>query len=231
MREVLVLCEGHTEREFCNSVIAPYFANMGVNFKGTMVGSPQRKQGGVRNWSVYRNELIRLAKERNGRHVGVLVDYFRMPHSWPGRNTAPARLITERGLHVEEELFDDLSSEIGEYFHPCVQLHEFESLLFVDPESTAQALSVVATSAFSSERLSQKLSSIKSEFLENVEMINDSPETAPSKRISQVVPNYDKVAWGLLAIKGVGLSRLRDQCSWLNRWLERIESLRLDFQT
>lgn len=225
MREVLVLCEGHTEREFCNSVLAPYFGNMGVNFKGTIAGSPQKKQGGVRNWPVYRNELIRLAKERKDRHVGVLVDYYRMPHSWPGRDSTSDRPITERGIHVEEALLDDLGSEVGEYFHPCVQLHEFESLLFVDPESTAQALSVVAASASSSERLSQALSSIKAEFEDNVEMIDDSPETAPSKRISGIVPNYDKVAWGVLAIKEVGLSSLRDQCPWLKRWLERMESL------
>jgi hypothetical protein len=36
MREVLVLCEGHTEREFCNSVIAPYFRPLS---KGSKMGS------------------------------------------------------------------------------------------------------------------------------------------------------------------------------------------------
>ncbi len=225
MHEVLVLCEGHTEREFCNSVIAPYLVNMGVIFKGTMVGRPQRKQGGVQGWPVYRNELIRLAKERKDRHVGVLVDYFRMPHSWPGRDTAPDRHITERGLHVEKALLNDLGPNLGEYFHPCVQLHEFESLLFVEPECTAKALSVVTASAFSSEKLSQRLSNIKDKFEDNVEMIDDSPENAPSKLISRIVPNYDKVGWGVFAVKKVGLSSLRTQCQWLNRWLERMESL------
>lgn len=30
MLDVLVLCEGRTEREFCKSVVAPYIASRGV---------------------------------------------------------------------------------------------------------------------------------------------------------------------------------------------------------
>ena len=224
MHEVLVLCEGHTEREFCKRVIAPYLAHMGVGLKGTMVGNPQKKQGGVQGWPVYRKELIRLARERKDRHLAVLVDYFRMPHSWPGRETAPERPITERGLHVENALLEDLGQELDEYFHPCVQLHEFESLLFVDPERTAKTLSVT-TPELSPEKLSQTLSSIKAQCEGNVEKINNTPEKAPSKRISEVVPNYDKVAWGIFAVEEAGLDSLRTECPWLDRWLERMESL------
>jgi len=89
MLDVLVLCEGYTEREFCRSVVAPYIASPGVAVQGTLAGRQQQKRVGVRNCSAYRKELIRLARQRTGRHVSLLIDYFRMPHSWPGRSAHP----------------------------------------------------------------------------------------------------------------------------------------------
>ncbi len=216
MREVLVLCEGHTEREFCRSVLAEYVANnYGIALSGTLVGKPQRKHGGIRDWSVYREELLRLAKVRADRVVGVLVDYYAMPHSWPGRSEAANQPCTQRGEYIERRLRDDLQPELGTRFGPCVQLHEFESLLFVDPDTTA--LSIGTSSTW--------LSKIKADFGGNVEEIDDSPETAPSERIVGVFPGYDKVAWGVTAVKDVGLDTLRAGCPWLDRWLQRLSSL------
>src|SRR5688500_4191652 len=104
MLDLLVLCEGQTEREFCRLVVAPHVAAAGVALAGTLVGKPQRKQGGIRDWPIYRAELIRLAKGRDDRHVGVLVDYYAMPDTWPGRHTSRALPPLDRGLHVEQSL-------------------------------------------------------------------------------------------------------------------------------
>lgn len=223
MRDVLVLCEGQTEREFCRSVLAEYVAPYGVGMTGTLVGKPQRKRGGIRDWQAYRGELLRLAKERTDRVVGVLVDFYAMPNSWPGRSEATNRPPTQRGEHVEKRLREDLEPEIGPRFEPCVQLHEFESLLFVDPDTTA--LSIAIGGWLSPEYGAKQLSSIKAEFGGDVEEIDDSPETAPSKRISAVFRGYDKVAWGVTAVKDVGIEALRQECPWLDRWLTRLQSL------
>lgn len=223
MRDVLVLCEGQTEREFCRSVLAEYMAAHGVALAGTLVGKPQRKQGGVQEWPVYRKELLRLAKERADRHVGVMVDYYAMPHSWPGRSEAAKQPPDQRGEYVETRLREDLEPEIGPRFEPCVQLHEFESLLFVDPDTTALSIAVGGWS--SPEYGAKQLSKIKAEFGDDVEKIDDSPETAPSKRIVGVFRGYDKVFWGVTAVKDVGLEALRAGCPWLDRWLGRLQSI------
>ncbi len=224
MLDVLVLCEGHTEREFCKSVVAPYIASRGVAVQGTLAGRPQQKRGGVKNWSAYRKELIRLARQRTGRHVSLLIYYFRMPHSWPGRDDASKQPLSSRGRYVEEALIDDLP-ELGGLFHPCVQLHEFESLLFVDPETTARVIQSVTGMTVSSQKITRELEEIKSSFAGQVEIIDDSPENAPSMRIIQLVSNYDKVACGVLTVQEVGLSTLRSKCPWLDRWLHRLENL------
>ncbi|MGH7244748.1 MAG: DUF4276 family protein [Phycisphaerales bacterium] len=223
MREVLVLCEGVTEREFCRSVIGPYLSAKGILLSGTLQGTPQRKRGGVRSWPSYRNEILRLASEHAARHVAVLVDYYGLPSTWPGRAGATSQRPENRGALVEDALWKDLELEIGTRFHPCVQLHEYESLLFVDPELSALSLAIGGGS-MSYDVLASNLSRIKSRCGGLVEGINDSPENAPSKRLLKLIPGYDKVAWGVTAAADVEVPALREGCPWLNRWLSRLEA-------
>jgi len=42
VHEILVLCEGHTEREFCRAIIAPAIAHFGIALAGTIVGVVDR---------------------------------------------------------------------------------------------------------------------------------------------------------------------------------------------
>ena len=224
MHEVLIICEGHTEREFCKAVVAQSLHSKGVSLSGTLVGKPHKKRGGISPWPVYRQEILRLARERDDRSVGVLVDYYAMPSSWPGRPTAPGKALADRAKHIEDELCIDLNSELGDRFIPCVQLHEFESLLFVDTEATS--LTIAAGSGLTThDYLADQLNKIRSECNNNVEAINDSPTTAPSKRLIKLCPSYDKVAWGVLSAKEAGIDTLRDGCQWLDRWLNALESL------
>ncbi len=222
MLDVLVLCEGQTEREFCNSLLSPYLAQRGIELRATLRGKPQQKRGGICQWHVYQRELLRLAKERTNRHVAVLVDYYKMDDTWPGRQEASAKKPDERGLFVEVALRKAMDSQLGLRFHPCVALHEFESLMFVSPDITANTLAS-AGSYCNSGILAQKLAGIVETFHGLVEMINDSEETAPSKRLQQLVPYYDKVAYGTLVAKAVGIDVLRRGCPWLNRWLDVLE--------
>lgn len=211
MLDVLVLCEGQTEREFCRNVIAPHVAASGIELAGTLAGKPQRKRGGVRPWSVYRGELLRLAEQHSDRHVAVLVDYYAMPDSWPGRQNSRTIPIAQRGSHVEEMLKNHVRNDLTGRFHPCVQLHEFESLLFVDPEIAALSIAV-GGGATNYELIAEQMAAIKTQCGSLVEHINDGPDTAPSKRLSKLMPGYDKVAWGVTAAADVELSTLRAGC-------------------
>jgi hypothetical protein len=225
MREVIVLCEGKSEQLFCRTVVTPHLHEQGVDVRPRLGGKPGRtRHGGIAHWPVFKGELIKLAKERADRHVSVLVDYYGMPLNWPGRREASSKPVSERGSHVEEQLRADWPDEFADRFIPCVQLHEFESLLFVDPEVTA--LSIAFATGVERPRVVGELARIKRECGGDVERIDDAPETTPSHLLRELIPGYIKVAWGVPAAGEIGIEALRNGCAWLNRWLRALEALR-----
>jgi hypothetical protein len=56
------------------------------------------------------------------------------------------------------------------------------------------------------------------------ELVNDGPDTAPSKRLVKYRPRYSKTNDGPLAIADLGLDRLRELCPHLDRWLEALDA-------
>ena len=68
-----------------------------------------------------------------------------------------------------------------------------------------------------------RLRGVRSQF-DTPEDINDDRDTAPSKRISQVVP-YDKAADGPVVAARVGLEKMRSTCPRFGKWLEQLEAL------
>jgi len=58
-----------------------------------------------------------------------------------------------------------------------------------------------------------------------LKVINDSPESSPSKRILKLIPDYDKSNIGPLIVEKIGLEKLRSECRHFNRWLTQIENL------
>ena len=59
------------------------------------------------------------------------------------------------------------------------------------------------------------------------ELIDDGPETAPSKRIIRVIPEYErrKALAGPLIAARIGLDVIRGKCRHFHKWLEKIEAL------
>jgi hypothetical protein len=54
------------------------------------------------------------------------------------------------------------------------------------------------------------------------EDIDDGQATAPSKRIVDLLPDYTKTVAGILIVKRIGLTVLRDECPHFNEWIEKI---------
>ncbi len=57
------------------------------------------------------------------------------------------------------------------------------------------------------------------------EDINEGPQTAPSKRILEFIPEYAKAQVGPLAAKAIGVEKLRQHCPHFNEWLASLEQL------
>lgn len=95
-------------------------------------------------------------------------------------------------------------------------MHEFEGLLFSDCAGFSRGVG--------RERLEPSLQAIRDRF-PTPEDINDSAITAPSKRVQDLIPGYEKPLLGTLAALEIGLSSIRQECPHFNGWLKRLESL------
>ena len=114
-----------------------------------------------------------------------------------------------------------LGKDIGfERFIPYVQLHEFESLLLVDP-TVLKKMFIEQTNAV--DELAREISETGCP----AEHINDGEETRPSGRISRHLPAYaaSKVVAGTDAAGGIGLDRLAAACPHFGAWVQRLEKL------
>ena len=122
---------------------------------------------------------------------------------------------------MENAILDDIDSGMGgrfdrERFVPFVVMHEFEGLLFSD--------CAAFTRGINRPELEPSFSIIRAQFT-SPEDINDSPITAPSKRIAGLFPGYRKPFHGVLAVQEIGLHRIRVECGHFDMWLKRLESL------
>lgn len=54
MKQLIIICEGQTEQEFCNKILQPYFIQ-----KQVLVHAPLIKKsgGGIVRWSVLRKQI------------------------------------------------------------------------------------------------------------------------------------------------------------------------------
>ncbi len=116
---------------------------------------------------------------------------------------------------------EDLRYQIGAGFNdkrfvPYLMMHEFEALLFSDCAKFCIAI----------ERpdVQTQLQEIQNQF-STPEHINDSKETAPSKRIMSLVEGYEKVLMGTRGVRVIGLEKIRAECPHFSNWLSRLESL------
>ena len=147
-----------------------------------------------------------------------MVDYYALPQSgpqaWPGRAASASADV------VEDALRESIASRMGGGFDrgrflPLVMMHEFEAMLFSDCEAFGRAIG--------RPDLVLDFQAIRNSF-ENPEDIDDSPETAPSKRIEALFPAYQKVLMGSLAALEIGLDHIRAECPHFRGWLERLEA-------
>lgn len=105
------------------------------------------------------------------------------------------------------------------YVLPYVQMHEFEALLFSDIEQFEWVQDVW------SDQTRKQLQAIRDAFA-SPEQINDSPQTAPSKRILAVFAKggFSKVEHGPLIAEAIGLEKMRSQCPAFHAWLSALEA-------
>jgi hypothetical protein len=151
----------------------------------------------------------------------TMIDYYALPQSgekaWPGRAHAKTLPVPDRGAHVQAALLDDLARDVDRRrFVPFVVVHEFEGLLFSDCAAFAESIG--------RHDLAAAFQMIRDAF-ETPEHIDDSPTTAPSKRVEDLVPEYQKPLFGSVAASVIGLRTIRAECPHFASWLNHLETI------
>jgi hypothetical protein len=219
MVRVHVLVEGQAEETFAREVLLPYFAQYEIYLFPRRLGKPGHKSG-VCKYPLAQREILLTLKQEVQTFCTTMFDYYAMPPDWPKRKEARRKPFAERSAMVEDAMLADISSQLGARFNssrfiPYVQMHEFEALLFSDPKALADGLKLANDAA---------VQSIRDQF-HCPEEINDSCQTAPSKRIKSLNRGYDKVLQGVLISKKIGLNVMRAQCPHFKEWVGKLETL------
>jgi len=225
---LLIHVEGQTEETFVNEILRDHLLNHGyMSVSARLVGNARlrKNRGGIRAWSSVRKDIIRHLREDLGAVATLMVDYYALPQTgeraWPGRSGAEHLSSVEKAKKVESALLEDLASHYGTDFRlkrflPFVLMYEFEGLLFSDCISFARGIG--------QEPLQTALADIRNDFA-TPEDINDSAETAPSKRIEALLNSYEKPLHGVLAAMEIGLDSIRAECPHFAEWLSILEGL------
>ncbi|MDE5562474.1 MAG: DUF4276 family protein [Clostridiales bacterium] len=208
-----IYCEGQTEESFVKSLLAPHFLNYNIYtipiICRTKEGPNSIHKGGIVDYTKAVKEIRRLCYQHQQEYVTSFIDYYGL-HNLPPITATNNKysLIAS----IEQQFMTDVSNN---NFIPYISLHEFESLLFSDPN----AFSYLSTTAVS------MLKKILEDFDNNPEMINNSVTTAPSKRIQNLIANYGKVTDGNMIANSITLNVIRQKCIHFNNWLSILEKI------
>jgi len=227
MARLLVHVEGETEETFVNEILSGHLVAHGYEgVSARLLGNARQRsqRGGIRSWISARKDIVNHLKGDRRCIATTMVDYYGLPRSddraWPGRAQAAALPVDEKALRVEQALLDDVIAAMGgDYpsrFVPFVVMHEFEALLFSDCAAFARAIGLP--------NLEGSLREIRDQF-GTPEEIDDSPATAPSKRVVALIPRYIKPLFGVAAASEIGLEKIRAACPHFRSWLARLEAL------
>lgn len=218
IKRIIIICEGPTEKEFCTDVLQPFFTPKNVQLQLPLI---KKSGGGIVAWPVIKKQIESHLKSDTTAIVTTLIDYYGIyeKHEYPSWTIAhqnPHK--TERMDILEQGMLNDIADDIRFRFIPYIQLHEFEGLLFTD-------LNVFNRNFLPQEFHDKpKFTEIFSQFT-NPEDINDSPTTAPSKRLLKHIKGYNKIVYGSILAQETGLQQIRTKCPRFNNWVTKIESL------
>lgn len=220
MTDVYIICEGPTEVRFVKNVLAPSMGIRSVFLHPVTIGGQRSKGGNVTFDRLSKNVRRQLYNNRHS-YCSTLVDFYGLDSEFPSVEIASTKSdLSAKANAVVEGFVAALGGTVDQdplqRFIPYVQMHEFEALLFSDPAAFAAAVGQAKSSS--------DFATIRAEF-ETPEHIDDSPDSAPSKRILKLVPGYEKPLMGEIATKAIGLPKIRQECPLFDAWLKTLESL------
>ena len=218
--EIIAVVEGKTEQLFINKIVAPYLGYKGIGMKATQISKPGQKGGDVK-FSRVQKDISNHLKQRKDTYVTTFVDFYGLKE-WPGldkveKGAKPQKIaetINNATLVGLKTLYPKL--QIDTRFIPFIAIHEFEALLFCDSDILSNHLN----------SNNSHIQKVLDKF-PNPEYINNSPQTAPSKRLDEwcKYKKFPKTTLGIQIAVDIGVEKMREKCPLFDTWLKTIERL------
>lgn len=230
MKRLHFLVEGPTEREFVDSVLVDHFVAKGIYCDARVVttshdwSSGRVYKGGIVSYSRVKNEIVNSIRQDcgPGSYFTTSFDLYGLPTDFPGMSGSMPTDHKRLAECIESALLSDIKSalpsvDVPSIFVPNVLCHEFEALVLSD-------VSKLANYYFDRKDAIADLSRQVDE-VGDPELVDSGVESAPSKRILRVIPEYDKSTAGALIALDIGLQSLRARCARFNAWITRLEAI------
>ncbi|MDR1827397.1 MAG: DUF4276 family protein [Methylobacteriaceae bacterium] len=215
-----IIVEGRSEEGFVHSTLRDHLGTFGISTdaRRVLTGRDRRSgtkhKGGLINWAHAKNDILSWIREddHNDCRFTTMFDLYGLPDDFPGYRAAHAGAAPyQRVKMLEQEMADAIDDR---RFIPYIQLHEFEALVFADPQ---KLLMEYPRRGSSIQALVKTVGDLAPE------LIDENPETAPSKRILSHIPEYGKARSGPSVTSLIGLPTLRRKCPHFDEWVTRLE--------
>lgn len=213
MRAVYIIVEGQTEEEFVYTSLRPYLNNYGIyDVRAILVETSPGHKGGDLKFHRFKRNIENLLSRENDVLITSLIDFFRLQKDFPKFKEAQNIIDKMRRVaFLEKSIAENINNH---RFIPYIQLHEFEAIVFSDkagieyipdipPKNKVELLSII-------------------EQFPNPELLNDGPQTAPSKRLIRLIPGYQKTFHGPLMADEIGIHTILSKCPRFSNWVETI---------
>ncbi|MGR3294507.1 MAG: DUF4276 family protein [Candidatus Scalindua sp.] len=200
MVSLAISVEGQTEERFIQMVMVPYLQSRSIYAVPLLLNSG----GGDVYLPRIKKELTHLAKSFD--KVTTLYDFYGFRGKAGGENKAS----------LEDKIMDCIPAPLRDKIIPYVQMYEFEGILFSSPEAMENNIHQTGLADWANKVLQR--------FGGDPEKINDSPQTAPSKRLLNET-KYIKTVHGPDIAKEIGLTVLREKCTGFSEWLNKLEAM------
>ena len=227
MKYLNIIVEGSSEETFVNDVLIKHFGSLNIFISARKIKTGWDRinnkpaKGGLLKYIKFRNDVLRwIESDRNRTKVWYtsMLDLYAFPKDDQSPYTTLLQAIVDPYQKInalESAIKQDINHP---QFIPYLQLHEFEAFLLVEPD---RLITMYPDGKNGIDRLKKDIEN------QSPEEINESPETAPSKRIIKFLPDYEgqKAQVGPLVAEDIGLIKLREKCPHFNEWITKLEKI------
>ena len=152
--------------------------------------------------------------------ITTFVDHYRLnsEKKLPGYTECAKETDVEKKLAKMEEKLQEAIQSICAYrfFIPYIQRHEFETLLFADPEQGFD---------LEDEHIKQEVIDLCNQF-PSIEDINCTPQGAPSLRLGTIYRNnkrnYNKGVDAVDIAELTTIERILEKCPRFKKWIDKL---------